>query len=195
MMPADRSPKISPPKSMGVFRAVVIIFAVLLACQAFWILAPELSRAPLIGFPHDKASVDVRTAVDARNATERALLFAPHNARIWLALANLDSKFDGLNEKASAALRMYFYTRPSEGALLPARLQLALSLPAISDKDFQQLVAHDLRTIVTRRPELKPAISNAYQNASPEGQQFIRDALKDLDPNFLSTLPQKRRGD
>jgi hypothetical protein len=238
-MPADRSPKISPPESMGTFRAVVIIFAVLLACQAFWILVPELSRPPLIAFPHDKASApnltanhsaahlaaqfamvrgdlwaqdaltyggfrggeqtdggdDVGTVADARNATERALLFAPHDARIWLALANIDSKFDRRNEKASAALRMSFYTGPNEVELIPARLQLALSLPAISDKDLQQLVTHDLRTIVTRRPELKPAISNAYQSASLEGQQFIQDVLKDLDPNLLSTLPQKRRGD
>jgi len=62
----------------------------------------------------------------------------------------------------------------------------------ISDSDFQQLVRHDLRTIVTRKPEMKSAIVNAYQNALPEGQQFARDALKELDPNLLSSTPQKQ---
>ena len=224
---------------MGGFRAVVIIFAVFLGCQAFWILASELSRPSLSASPHDKASASdltvnrkaahlaaqfgmvrgdlwaqdalaygefvrgeqtngtdtVRAAEEARDAAEKALLFAPHDARIWLALANIDSRLGGPSERASAAVRMSFYTGPNEVELIPARLQSSLSLSAISDKDFQQLVAHDLRTIITRKPELKPAISNAYQHASPEGQQFIRDALKDLDPNLLSTLPQKRPGD
>jgi hypothetical protein len=138
---------------------------------------------------------DVRSAEEARAAAERALLFAPHDARIWLALANIYSTFDRLNAKASAAARMSFYTGPNEVQLIPARLQLALSSPAISEKDFQQLVAHDLRTIVSRKPDLKPAILDAYQYASPEGQQFVRDTLKDLDQNLLSSLPQTRRGD
>ena len=55
----------------------------------------------------------------------------------------------------------------------------------ISDSDFQQLVRHDLRTIITRKPEMKSAIVNAYQYALPEGQQFVRDALKELDPEFV----------
>jgi hypothetical protein len=220
---------------MGGFRAVVMVFAVFLACQAFWILAPELSRPSLIASPHDTASApdltanrkaahlaaqfgmvrgylwaqdaltygefrrgeqtDARSAEEARDAVEKALLFAPHDARIWLALANINSRLGGLDEKAFAALRMSFYTGPNEVQLIPTRLLLSLASPAISDKGFQQLAVHDLRTIVTRKPELKPAISNAYQYASPGGQQFIRDTLKDLDPNLLSSLPQKRPGD
>ncbi len=143
----------------------------------------------------DNAADDVSAIQEARDVAERALAFAPYNARIWLFLAGLDSKFDRLNGKASAALRMSYYTGPSEVALIPTRVLLSLTLPVISDRDFQPLVAHDLRTIVTRRPDLKPAISNAYQYASPEGQQFVRDTLKDLDPNLLSSLPEKRRGD
>jgi hypothetical protein len=69
---------------------------------------------------------------------------------------------------------------------------LSATLPAISEKDFQDLVAHDLRIIVNRKPELKPAVLDAYRYASPEGQQFIPDTLKGLDPNLLSNLQQKR---
>jgi hypothetical protein len=88
---------------------------------------------------------------------------------------------------------MSYYTGPNEVELIPSRLMLSLTLPAISDADFQPLVAHDLRTIVMRRPELKPEIANAYRYASPEGQKFVRDTLKDLDPNLLSSLQQGPR--
>jgi hypothetical protein len=238
-MALARPPKITTEHatSIGWFRGFASIFAFVLACQAFWILAAEFSRPRLVGpgesaadlatnrsavhraaqlgvvrgdlwaddaltysnvlhrNERDKAADDVTAIQEARDVAERALAFAPHDARIWLVLAGLNSKLDRLNGKASAALRMSYYTGPNEVALIPPRVLLSLTLPVISDKDFQLLVAHDLRTIVTRRPDLKPAISNAYQYASPEGQQFIRDTLKDLDPNLLSSLPEKRRGD
>jgi len=237
-MPVPSPPKINTQRgtSAGRFFAPAFIFAVVLALQAFWILAAELSRPPYISFPSDAEStadlaanrnaahlaakfgivrgdlwaqdaltysdvfrreeqsnaVDATTVQEARNIAERALAFAPHDARIWLVLASVVSRFDWLNGKASAALRMSYYTGPNEVALIPFRLMLSLTSPAISDKDFQQLVAHDLRTIVNRRPELKSAVANAYRSASPEGQQFIRDTLKGLDPNLLSNLAQKR---
>ncbi|HMJ49698.1 MAG TPA: hypothetical protein VK440_03905 [Burkholderiales bacterium] len=233
-MPVTSPPKINTQQgTFAGFFAPAFIFAVVLACQAFWILAAELSRPPLIPFLSDTAAdlaanrnaahlaakfgivrgdlwaqdaltysdvfrreeqsnaVDATTVQEARNIAERALAFAPHDARIWLVLASVVSRFDWLNGKASAALRMSYYTGPNEVALIPFRLMLSLTSPAISDNDFQQLVAHDLRTIVNRRPELKPAVANAYRSASPEGQQFVRDALKDLDPNLLSGLAQK----
>jgi hypothetical protein len=56
--------------------------------------------------------------------------------------------------------------------------------------DFQQLVRHDIRT-VTRRPELKSAILDAYRHALPVGQQFIEETLKEMDPTLLSTLRSK----
>jgi len=87
---------------------------------------------------------------------------------------------------------MTYYTGPNEIKLIPSRLLLAVTLPAISDKDFQELVARDLRIIVNRKPDLKPAILNAYRSATPEGQQFIRDTLKELDSNLLSNLQQMR---
>jgi len=135
---------------------------------------------------------DAASIERARVIAERALAFGPHDARIWLVLASVDSRFDWLNGKASAALRMSYYTGANEIALIPERLFLSLSLPVISDKDFQQLVRHDLRTIVTRKPEMKSAIVNAYQYALPEGRQFVQDSLKELDPNLLSAMPQKQ---
>jgi hypothetical protein len=140
----------------------------------------------------NSAAQDPSAIEQAREIAERALALAPHDARIWLILASIDSRFDWLNGKASMALRNSYYTGGNETALIPVRLLLSLNLPAITDSDFQQLVRHDLRTIVTRKPEIKSAIMNAYQYALPEGQQFIKDTLSDLDSDLLSKLPRKQ---
>ncbi len=133
------------------------------------------------------------TALQQANyATERALALAPYDARIWLLLAGLRSRFGQANAKASSAVLMSYYTGRNEPELLPVRLLLSLSLPSISDRDFQQLVSHDLRLIVTQHAELKPAILTAYRYALPEGEKFLRDTLKGLDPNFSAKLPQKQ---
>ena len=61
------------------------------------------------------------TIEQARDVAERALAFAPHDARIWLALASMDSRLDWLNRKASTALRMSYYTGANEIELIPLR--------------------------------------------------------------------------
>lgn len=131
------------------------------------------------------------TIEQARKITELALTQAPSDARIWLLLANINSRFNSLISKASAAVRMSYYTGRNESKLIPARLALSLRLPSIADPEFQQLASFDLRTVL-RNPELKPAILDAYQNALPEGQRFLQAVLKELDPNLLATLPKNQ---
>lgn len=126
-----------------------------------------------------------------RDIAERALSFAPHNSRTWLTLANINSRYDWLSKQASNELRMSYYTGANEIELIPLRLSLAVSSSVISDADFQLLVRHDIRTALTRKPELKTAILDAYRNALPEGQHFIEQTLKDMDPTLLSTLRSK----
>jgi hypothetical protein len=58
----------------------------------------------------------------ARALTELAITYAPHDSRLWLFLAAIDSRFDWLNDKASSALRMSFYTGSNTITLIPARL-------------------------------------------------------------------------
>ena len=71
------------------------------------------------------------------------------------------------------------------------RLLLAVRSDALADLDFQLLVRHDIGTIVTRKPELKPAILGAYRNALPAGQEFIEKTLEDIDPGLLASLRSK----
>src|SRR5665811_989993 len=64
----------------------------------------------------DSASTQASPTIveQAYGVADRALAFAPHDARIWLVLASIDSRLDWLNHKAVAALRMSYYTGANE---------------------------------------------------------------------------------
>ena len=129
----------------------------------------------------------------ARALTIRAVALAPHNSRLWLLLATLNSRFDWLNDRASADLRMSYYTGSNAIRLVPIRLLLAVQAHALADDDFQELVRHDIRIAVLHKSELLPALIAAYNNAPQNGQQFIQKTLSELDPSLLplihSTVP------
>ncbi len=132
-----------------------------------------------------------QTIEQAREVADRALTYSPHDARIWLVLASIDSRFDRLSGQASAALRMSYYTGANETELIALRLPLAVRSGELADKDFQGLVSHDIRIIVTRKPELEPVIETAYREAQPAGQQFIAATLTEIDPVLLAKLQSR----
>jgi hypothetical protein len=129
----------------------------------------------------------------AHEAADRALAYSPHNAGVWLVLASINSRFDWINHSAPAALQMSYYTGANETELIPLRLLLAVQFVALGNSDFQQLVRHDIRTIVTRKPGLKPAIVAAYRDAASIGRQFIEDTLEEIDPPLLARLRSSSR--
>ena len=139
----------------------------------------------------DTATGQSSTIEQARDAAIRTLRIAPHDARVWLALSSTNLRNNGLNREG-AALQMSYFTGANETELVPLRLRLALRSNAITEKDFQQLVSHDVRTIITRKPELKPAVWDAYRGALPAGRQFLEEVLRDLDPAFLAKLRQEK---
>jgi hypothetical protein len=128
-----------------------------------------------------------KTIEQAAAVAERALVLAPHDARIWLVIADADSRLTSAHD-ADAALRMSYYTGANETELIPLRLLLAVNSEGLIEKDLQELVRHDIRTIITRKPELKPAILAAYRDAPAPGRQFLEDTLKQIDPTMLEKL-------
>jgi len=127
----------------------------------------------------------------ARTLILRAVTLAPHDPRLWLLLAAVNSRFDWLNDKASADLKMSYYTGSNIIKLVPARLLLAVQSQALRDDDFQELVRHDIRIAVMHKSELLPSLVAAYNNAPQLGQQFIQKTLSDLDPNILPLIYSK----
>jgi hypothetical protein len=193
-------------------RLAALAFAAVLALEALWVLTPEVAH--LAGRGRVNACLAARLAivrgdlwnecalaeqpfrpdlpadvlVRLRGEAERAAFFAPHNGMNWLILANLDSHLDWLTRRAAAALKMSFYTWPNEASLISDRLLVAVRFEALADDEVKLLVRHEVRTIITRRPEFKPSISAAYGDAPPEGKRFLESVIGEVDPNFLPAL-------
>jgi hypothetical protein len=124
----------------------------------------------------------------ARALTELAIAYAPHDSRLWLFLAAIDSRFDWLNDRASSALKMSYYTGSNVIKLIPARLLLSMQTRALQDSEFQELVRHDIRISAIHKSELMPAIIAAYNSAPMFGQQFMDKTLAEFDPSILASI-------
>ena len=120
--------------------------------------------------------------------TERAVTYAPHDSRVWLLLAANYFRFDWLNERAAASLRMSYYTGSNLMTVVPQRLMLAVQSRALQDEDFQDLVRHDVRIAVANKSELMSALVAAYNNAPLSGRQFIEKTLREFDPSALALI-------
>jgi hypothetical protein len=58
----------------------------------------------------------------------------------------------------------------------------------LNDPDMQDLARGDVRLILTRRTDLKNAITEAYRVGSPASKTFIEDSVKAVDPSFAASL-------
>jgi hypothetical protein len=122
----------------------------------------------------------------ARVRLDRAVRYGPLQSEAWLLLAGLASRYQWPRPEPAEALKMAYYTAPSDSRLLPLRLLMAARSNAISDPDVQQFVRRDLRLLMDQQQ--KPAVVEAYQSASPEGKRFIEEALSEIDPTYLGSL-------
>jgi hypothetical protein len=120
----------------------------------------------------------------ARSRLDRAVHYAPTNAGVWLLLAGFAAQVKDTTE----ALRMSYFTGPSDISLIPIRTFIAAQMPTL-DADMQQLARRDVRVLLTRQQ--KPAIIQAYHVATSAGKRFIDQELGEKDPNFAQAL---RRG-
>ncbi len=137
-----------------------------------------------------KKSSTVRSAehADALGIVRQTLSISPYNPELWLALALLQAQRDPHDPVVVEALKMTYFTAPSDARLMPVRLDIAGRFDALALPDVKDLVRNDIHQIMTRRPELKPAIVSAYRRASDLGKAFFRDAVQSIDPSFVPTL-------
>ena len=115
----------------------------------------------------------------------RAAGFAPLDSRIWLLLAIMNAR---LERSVPEPLKMSYYTGPNDVALTPSRLLVATRTAAITDPELQILVGREIRMIVSRKPELRPALFAAYRQASPEGKRFIEAEVGGLDRDLAASI-------
>jgi hypothetical protein len=124
----------------------------------------------------------------ARRHIEEALTYAPHRSDVWLILAAVGSRLGWRKPDPVSALKMAFYTGPSEISLIPMRLLVAARSTSLNDSDVQQFVQRDIRLILLRIPELRRAIQIAYRAANSTNKQIIEKAVNEIDPAFIEPL-------
>jgi hypothetical protein len=117
---------------------------------------------------------------------DRALRYAPHQSSTWLLLAGLASRYRWSKPDPTEALKMSYYTGPSELPLMPLRLLVTAQLNEIKDGELQLLARRDIRLLIAHQGQ--PAVMQAFQSATPAGRQFMEQAVKETDPTFAQSL-------
>lgn len=130
---------------------------------------------------------------EAQVATRRALAAGPLDSRLWLVLARLQAQLALRDPLIAETLKLSYFTGPNSGSLIPARLAIVVSSDGLNDPDLRELARGDVRLILTRQPELKPALIAAYRSAAPQGKQFLEESIKSIDPKFEASLPRALR--
>ena len=137
--------------------------------------------------PQQKATLE-----HVRASLGKALGYAPLQADAWLLLAGLEQRYPAHNSDPPAALKMSYYTGPSERPLIPLRVRIATRLDALDDIEIQQFIRRDVRFLLAQQQE--PIIAETYAAASPTGKQLIEQTVGEIDPAYLALLrsgPQK----
>jgi hypothetical protein len=121
-----------------------------------------------------------------RGNLDRAVRYAPNQPGAWLLVAGLASRYRWSKPDPAEALKMSYYTGPSELQLIPLRLLVTVQLDAIDDGELQLLARRDIRLLFAH--EGKPVVIQAYQSATPAGKHFIEQTIGEIDPNFVESL-------
>ncbi|KQW22232.1 hypothetical protein ASC80_02225 [Afipia sp. Root123D2] len=215
------------------YRAQLLLFGLILAALALWVLLPESYRARNIELPTNEpasrlllakrdsaaraaslaalrgdlwaesaltysnllwgagttgAGAAQTTAAKAREDLENALRYSPHRSDVWLMLAELAERNHWQNYAPTLLLRMSYYTAPNELALFALRVKTSLRAGMIDDPEIQDMSKHDIRQVVTKAPTLRPALVEAYKQASPAGKAFVERVISEIDPTYLALL-------
>jgi hypothetical protein len=121
-----------------------------------------------------------------RSRLDRAVRYAPDQPGAWLLLAGLASRYRWSKPDPAEALKMSYYTGPSELRLMPLRLLVTVQLENLNDSELQQLAQRDIRLLFSHQG--KPVIIQAYQSATPAGKHFLEQAMGEIDPAFVESL-------
>jgi hypothetical protein len=121
-----------------------------------------------------------------RGTLDRAVRYAPDQPGAWLLLAGLASRYRWSKLDSAEALKMSYYTGPSELQLMPLRLVVTVQLDTLNDGELQLLARRDIRLLFAHQG--KPVVIQAYQSATPAGKHFLEQAIGEIDPTFVEPL-------
>ena len=128
----------------------------------------------------------ISTAAPARLSLDHALAQSPHRSDVWLLFAGMALRLPSQGIDPIEALKMSYYTGPSERDLIPLRLRLATIADRFDDVQMREFANRELRALL--KAKQNSSIVEAYNTASAAGRLFIEQTVGDLDPSFLKTL-------
>jgi hypothetical protein len=158
--------------SIGVIRGDLWAESAFTYSNLFWDAAPGQDLTPALQ--------------RAQLSLQNALKLAPHDSAAWLLLAALASRYPSQGFNAAEALRMSYYTGPSERDFMPLRLRLIANSNAFGDSELKQFASRDVRSLLARKQT--SALAEAYGNASPTGRRFLEQTVADIDPSAVASL-------
>jgi hypothetical protein len=135
--------------------------------------------------PKDSAVLALQLQ-QARSTLYRALSEAPEKSGAWLLLAGLALRYPNFVQDPTAALKMSYYTGPTDMHLMSLRLRVAAQADAFNDFEVRQFVTRDLQMFLAQHQE--SAIAEAYRLTSPAGKRFIEHVVSEIDPSALVWL-------
>jgi hypothetical protein len=133
------------------------------------------------------SSGDLEQRERALALARESLRLAPHASGTWLLLAMLRNLQPTAGSVAQA-LKMSYLTSPADIGLIPVRLSILVASEALDDSQLADLARHDVRLVLTRRPDLKDVIARAYDQGSAKGRAFLQETTQALDPGFAARL-------
>lgn len=125
---------------------------------------------------------------ESRMDIEYALRYSPHRGDVWLMLAAMADRYNWQEYQPNSLLKMSYFTAPSDLSLFPLRIKVSLRPNAIQDPEIQDMIKRDIRVVVTKSPELKPALATAYRTSSVEGKAFLDRTISEIDPVYLAVI-------
>ncbi|GIQ73789.1 hypothetical protein ACE103_14510 [Bradyrhizobium sp. ma5] len=174
--------------------AAILIGAATLALSAWWLAADAMrgksSLAAALGVVRSELWLadgwsKLQTSPEAAEAAfTRALRLSPMDAGAWFGLAAATGRFDWLNPTASKALKMSYYTGFNRSDLIAPRLILLAQVDTTRDVELVDLLQRQIRLILTRAPELKGAIGQAYRVATDANRHIIEAEFKDANQSI-----------
>ncbi|MGY3590803.1 hypothetical protein ACVIGB_009612 [Bradyrhizobium sp. USDA 4341] len=168
--------------------AAILIGAATLALSIWWLAADALRGKPWlaadVGVVRSELWLadgwsELQTSPEAAEAAfTRALRLSPMDAGGWFGLASATGRFDWLNPTASKALKMSYYTGFNRSDLIAPRLILLAQVDTTRDVELVDLLQRQIRLILTRAPELKGALGQAYRVATDANRRIIEAEFK-----------------
>lgn len=118
----------------------------------------------------------------AKDTVKSALKIGPHDAKLWLVLALLQTRNNVRDPLVAESMKMSYLTGPGRAELIPPRLEIVTSSEALRDADLNELARSDVRAILTQLPDQRPVLVKDYARASDVGKTFLEQAARQIDP-------------